>query len=228
MLPLVRLGARAAADVCAATSDRTTSDATRLRLGAMQETLSRALARLNGSIGGLQGMVDAELATIDAEVARLTGEPTVDRWRTALDRWTDHAWPYPIAYVGGQLAAAAAEAGEREVAVAALGDAHAMAARLGAEPLRVWLERTARRLRVQLADALSPPRPSGHAFGLTSRELEVLGLVVAGRTNRQIADELFISANTAGVHVSNILGKLGVASRTEAASTAIQSGLVRR
>ena len=59
-------------------------------------------------------------------------------------------------------------------------------------------------------------------FGLTRREREVLALVAQGRTNRQIADELFISENTAGVHVSNILGKLGVASRTEAAAVAVR------
>jgi DNA-binding NarL/FixJ family response regulator len=54
----------------------------------------------------------------------------------------------------------------------------------------------------------------------------VLGLVALGRTNRQIADELFITENTAGVHVSNILGKLGVPSRGEAAAVAYRSGLV--
>ncbi|HSL75392.1 MAG TPA: response regulator transcription factor, partial [Candidatus Limnocylindrales bacterium] len=62
-------------------------------------------------------------------------------------------------------------------------------------------------------------------FGLTKREREVLALVSTGRTNRQIADELFISESTAGVHVSNILGKLGVATRTEAASVAVRLSL---
>ena len=57
-------------------------------------------------------------------------------------------------------------------------------------------------------------------LGLTAREFEVLRLVAAGRSNREIAAELFISAKTASVHVSNILGKLGVASRGEAAATA--------
>ena len=57
-------------------------------------------------------------------------------------------------------------------------------------------------------------------FGLTGRELEVLRLVAAGRGNREIAAELFISPKTASVHVSNILGKLGVSSRGEAAATA--------
>jgi DNA-binding NarL/FixJ family response regulator len=48
----------------------------------------------------------------------------------------------------------------------------------------------------------------------------VLRLVAAGRTNREIADELFITEGTAGTHVSNILGKLGVRTRTEAAAIA--------
>ena len=56
--------------------------------------------------------------------------------------------------------------------------------------------------------------------GLTTRELEVLRLVAAGRSNREIASALFISPKTASVHVSNILGKLGTISRTEAAAKA--------
>jgi DNA-binding NarL/FixJ family response regulator len=62
-------------------------------------------------------------------------------------------------------------------------------------------------------------------FGLTRREQEVLNLLAAGRTNRQIAGELFISEKTAGAHVSNILGKLGVAGRTEAASLALRANM---
>ena len=63
------------------------------------------------------------------------------------------------------------------------------------------------------------------SLGLTTRELEVLALVAQGRTNRQVADALFISPNTAGVHVSNILGKLGVSGRGEAAAMAHRLGL---
>ncbi len=66
--------------------------------------------------------------------------------------------------------------------------------------------------------------PAGDAHagdpGLTGREREVLRLVAAGRSNREIAAELFISPKTASVHVSNILGKLGAASRGEAAAQA--------
>ena len=63
------------------------------------------------------------------------------------------------------------------------------------------------------------------AYELTARELEVLRLVVAGRTNRQIGEELFISESTAGVHVSRILAKFGVAGRVEAATIAARLGI---
>ena len=67
-------------------------------------------------------------------------------------------------------------------------------------------------------------QPTG-VLGLTARETEVLRLVAAGRSNREIAAELFISAKTASVHVSNILAKLNAASRTEAAAIAHRAGL---
>ncbi len=62
-------------------------------------------------------------------------------------------------------------------------------------------------------------------LGLTPREREVLAMVADGRTNRQIAEALFISHKTASVHVSNILAKLGVANRAEAAAAAYRLGL---
>ena len=63
-------------------------------------------------------------------------------------------------------------------------------------------------------------------FGLTPGERQVLDLVAAGRTNRQIGETLFIGERTVGVHVSNILRKLGVSGRTEAAALAYQLGLL--
>jgi DNA-binding CsgD family transcriptional regulator len=62
-------------------------------------------------------------------------------------------------------------------------------------------------------------------YGLTERELTVLQLVAAGRTNAQIGAELFISPRTAGVHVTNILRKLGVSNRVQAAALAERAGL---
>ncbi len=99
----------------------------------------------------------------------------------------------------------------------------ALAAALGAQPLGEQIAILARRARIRLSaeDALAPGEPSGDGeLRLTERELEVLRLVAEGRGNREIAGELFISPKTASVHVSNILGKLGVASRGEAAARA--------
>ncbi|MGW1270398.1 helix-turn-helix domain-containing protein, partial [Streptomyces sp. NPDC002491] len=74
-------------------------------------------------------------------------------------------------------------------------------------------------------DAPAGPADPLAALGLTSRERDVLRLVSAGRTNRQIAEELFISPKTASVHVSNILSKLEVSGRGEAAAVAHRLGL---
>ena len=102
---------------------------------------------------------------------------------------------------------------------------------MGARPLEGWLGTVARRHGVRLEVAASGRTRTGgpdraeRPYGLTARELEVLRLVTDGRSNRQIADALGISENTAGVHVSNILGKLDVASRTEAARVGWGLGL---
>ena len=93
---------------------------------------------------------------------------------------------------------------------------------------RPWPHRSRLDLSTRRAAAQAPPAASRAAddpFGLTRRERDVLPLLVKGRTNRQIAEELFISENTAGVHVSNILGKLGATTRTEAAGIAARLGL---
>ena len=63
-------------------------------------------------------------------------------------------------------------------------------------------------------------------FGLTPREHEVLRLLVAGRSDREIADALFVGRRTAQTHVASILNKLGAANRTEAAAIAVRDGLV--
>jgi DNA-binding CsgD family transcriptional regulator len=72
----------------------------------------------------------------------------------------------------------------------------------------------------------APPR--GDTFGLSSREREVLAQISRGRTNREIGERLFISQKTVGVHVGNILAKLGVSGRVEAAAVAIRLGLTER
>ncbi|MBO0788973.1 MAG: helix-turn-helix transcriptional regulator [Actinobacteria bacterium] len=95
-----------------------------------------------------------------------------------------------------------------------------MADQLGARPLAGEAAALARSARLPLQAAEAGTGPAPHPLGLTAREFEVLRLVAAGRSNPEIAAELFISAKTASVHVSNILAKLGVSSRGEAAAAA--------
>jgi DNA-binding NarL/FixJ family response regulator len=136
--------------------------------------------------------------------------------------------PYRSLYARWREAEALELAGERAAATPVLRGAHSRAERLGARPLAGQLEMLARRMRVRLGIRDTTPEAGQPAtpFGLTPREHEVLARVALGRTNRQIAGELFISESTAGVHVSNILAKLGVATRTEAARIALSQGLV--
>ena len=103
---------------------------------------------------------------------------------------------------------------------------------MGAVPLRLAVEELARAARFQVAasgptETESAPPATSDRLGLTHREREVLALLAAGYTNRRIAESLFISESTAGVHVSNILGKLGVSNRVEAAAMAVRLSLAR-
>jgi DNA-binding NarL/FixJ family response regulator len=106
-----------------------------------------------------------------------------------------------------------------------------VADRLGDVLLRADIDALARRARIETPGAparigAGGGRPGAVRHGLTPRELEVLALVAAGRSNRQIGEELFISTKTASVHVSNILAKLGVSGRGEAAAVAHRDGLL--
>jgi DNA-binding NarL/FixJ family response regulator len=121
-----------------------------------------------------------------------------------------------------RLAEALLNTGDREQATEAARAAHETAVQLGAEPLQGALEALARRGRLDLGADVSAERALA---GLTPREVEVLRLLVEGRSNRQIAEQLFISGKTASVHVTNLMAKLGVHSRLEAAATARRLGL---
>jgi DNA-binding CsgD family transcriptional regulator len=137
--------------------------------------------------------------------------------------------PYPLAQALLHAAESAIMCGDRDGAADRLQRAATLAARLGASPLTEQIAVLARRARIRLSseeggDALADAGTGD--IGLTARELEVLRLVASGRSNREIAAELFISPKTASVHVSNILGKLGVASRGEAAAKAYALRLV--
>jgi DNA-binding CsgD family transcriptional regulator len=143
-------------------------------------------------------------------------------WDDAAAAWEAIGQPYPQAETLLRAAEAAMAQGDRDRASARLRRAAPLADRLRLGPLGDDIARLSRRVRPsddRAADGGIPASSQG-PLGLTAREFEVLHLVAAGRSNREIAGELFISAKTASVHVSNILAKLNVGSRTEAAATA--------
>ncbi|HEX6676979.1 MAG TPA: LuxR C-terminal-related transcriptional regulator [Actinomycetes bacterium] len=128
-----------------------------------------------------------------------------------------------------QAEALLARRGTRDAARAALSEARTLADGLGARLLAAEVDSLSRRARIDLDTPSAVEEPDAPArepatvtdeLGLTARERDVLVLLAEGRTNRQIAGALFISPKTAGVHVSNILAKLGVANRVEAAAVA--------
>jgi len=165
----------------------------------------------------------AWLARAEAEWTRVEGRPDPASWSAAADAF-GYGYLYEEARCRWRLAEALLGDGRRQEAAEAARAAHEIAERLGAGPLLAALEALGRRGRLDLG--VEPPgQPGGAAPGLTPRELEVLRLVAAGRSNGQIAEALFISRKTASVHVSNILAKLGVHTRTEAAAAAHRLGL---
>ena len=195
--------------------------------------LAGVAARLATSAPALAGYRQL----VAAEHARAAGTATAAAWAAAVAAWRAAEEPYPLAYALLRLAEAHVTAGETAEAEAAVNEAHALAQRLGAEPVAAEAAALARRARLNLASADGqasgnagrPIADSGAAdelarFGLTDREREVLLLVAAGRSNPEIAKALFISAKTASVHVSNILAKLGVSGRVEAAAVAHRLG----
>jgi DNA-binding CsgD family transcriptional regulator len=168
--------------------------------------------------------------TFAAEADRAAGIVARAPWDEAVAAWEEVGNPYRLAQALTGAAEAAAGAGDRPAAAAYVRRAVEIAGRLGAGRLREQAEWLARRARLTLAgDPATPAADPGEQvrrqYSLTARELEVLRLLAAGRTNRDIAAELFISAKTASVHVSNIMSKLGVAGRVEAAALAYRLGL---
>lgn len=166
---------------------------------------------------------------VRAELARAEGQDTADTWSDVVTAFECLDRPYDLARVRHRLAESLLVAGgddERDRAAELLRLAHAVADHLGARPLADSVTLLAQRARLALSRV--PDRRTAdpaESLGLTSRERDVLRLVAAGRTNRQIAEELFISPKTASVHVSNILAKLGVSGRGEAAAVAHRLGL---
>jgi DNA-binding CsgD family transcriptional regulator len=186
----------------------------------LEERLDAFEPRARSLGGELLAEPAACIASGRAEVSEARGEPDPQRWADALDAWERCGDVYWVAATRHRLADARLRArGDRSRAAAELEAARVSATALGAAPLLADLDLLARRGR--LADAAAEDADERlRDLGLTDREREVLGLVVEGRTNRQIGEALFISEKTASVHVTNLLRKLGVDNRRAAAEMA--------
>lgn len=209
------------------------------RLAATLALGERLLQRASSLTAGPLGVTPAEQYARNrpqalqcrAEWARLQGVADLDVWRAAADAWGELEMPHPRGYCLWRAAEAGARAAAPRAEVAALlVEAYRIAVHLGAEPLCDETAALARRLRIRLEPAAERAQPTGpldpDGFGLTERERDVLVLLADGRTNAQIGAELFISPRTVGIHVSHVLAKLQVGSRTEAARVAHSLGLL--
>ncbi|MEV4256992.1 helix-turn-helix transcriptional regulator, partial [Spirillospora sp. NPDC049652] len=156
------------------------------------------------------GIVTAHAAAVAAHAGDASG------WDTAIGVWERLGHPYDLARALFDAACADLAAGARASAAGRLHRADGIASALGAAPLRRRISERARR--AGLAGSTKGP--------LTARESEVLRLLARGRSNREIAAELFISPKTASVHVSNLMAKLDASSRGEAVAAAHDRGLL--
>jgi DNA-binding CsgD family transcriptional regulator len=187
-----------------------------LALGFVQEA-ERLVAAPVERGGRCTPRAKALVATCAAEQSRLH-ESDPDLWAEAALRWEAAREPYPSAYCRWREAEALLERrGARIRADECLQNAWRASLDLGARPLTENIELLALRARIPLRDVDQTASATAAVdLGLTQREVEVLGQLAAGRTDREIAELLFISKRTASVHVSNLLRKLGVANRVEA------------
>ncbi len=166
-----------------------------------------------------------------AELARAEGRADPALYRRAVQTLESTALPYPLSLALVRAAESEAALGNRVAAAELLDRAEAPTARHGDLRLTHEAALLARRARLRspsasVSDAPTAADCDSSGFGLTPRELGVLGLVARGWSNRQVAEELYISPKTASVHVSNILAKLGASSRGEAAAMAHRLHLI--
>jgi DNA-binding CsgD family transcriptional regulator len=195
-------------------------------LSRLAERLDRVGSSTERASDSLSLDTAAHLAHATAMLTRLTA-PDPDAWAAAAAAWHELGDPWAAATARLREADAAASTGKAERATDALRDATRIAVELGAASLLDEISAVSRRTRISLhaPDPVQLDDTSISQLGLTPREAEVLGLVATGNTNRQIGETLYVSEKTASVHVSNILRKLAVTSRVDAAAVAQRLGI---
>jgi ATP/maltotriose-dependent transcriptional regulator MalT len=188
------------------------------RVARMEQLLDTALSE----VGSQVVEVEVEEALCHAELSRLRGADQPETWEAVATVAHGQRQPQREAYARLRRAEAALRGHDRAIALSELRTVREIASHLGAGPLIDAANGVARRARLKIDEAvpivLLPPRAA--RLGLTRREVDVLRLLQDGLSNRRIARELSMAEKTASVHVSRILGKLGVSTRGEAAAVA--------
>jgi class 3 adenylate cyclase/tetratricopeptide (TPR) repeat protein len=230
---LCAIGIRAAADQVGIARARRSSEAAEQARGRAERWLG--IVRAPAAQGA--GPPAPPIATgyrlqAEAEMGRLDGAARTVGWDEVAARWDELQIPFEAAVARWRSAEDALARGAPRADVGPrLRAARAIAETLGAAPLLTEIDGLVRRARIDLGpDEVAATREvrestGAASLGLSERELEVLELLAAGRTNRQIAETLFITEKTAGTHVSHILAKLDVSNRVEAAAIGVRLGL---
>ena len=192
-------------------------DEVRATASRLRDDAERVIARREDRPFAIEGR--AWEARLRAEVLRLDWllgsrvdlAEMVARWRETAELFAELGHLHEEARARTRLAAVLRASGETDESQKEAKAARAVATRLGATPL---------------LEELGETRSGVDVGVLTPRENEILALVATGRSNAEIGKQLFISGKTVSVHVSNVMSKLGAASRTEAAALARRAGLL--
>jgi DNA-binding CsgD family transcriptional regulator len=222
------IAARAAADI----NELKTGTPTGTESGIGDESLASLRAAMTNdplTARNVPADAAAHLASWLAELARSRADSPIAAYETAAAEWDRLSRPHLAAYCRWRQAQALLA--DRTTARADVAAVLRLAGRQARQhaPLAAAIDALARRARLDLHDRTTPTTSAPAAappFGLTERELAVLRLVAEGQTNSQIGATLFITRKTASVHVSNILRKLNVTTRVQAATVAQRAGLL--
>jgi DNA-binding CsgD family transcriptional regulator/tetratricopeptide (TPR) repeat protein len=244
LAPLIWHGYRAEAD--AATRSGVDGDGADMgQVQLLEDHLRGIEQRAEHAAPAVRASISAYRRLCDAETSRIKGHSDPALWEAAADAWVLNQQPYPAAYSNFRWAEALfAKPAPRAQGERRLMIAYREACRLGAGSLKNEIADLAKRARATLpgdtaegvaawgcggpagvpaARAATAPRAPRKVDYLTGREHQVLLRLGEGLTNRQIGSLLYISDKTVSVHVSRILAKLGVSSRTQAGLLAQQS-----
>jgi DNA-binding CsgD family transcriptional regulator len=216
------VGVRIEADAATAASAEGSLDAVEFA----QQRAASTIEMWNATLADLvstSDLVEAQAIAIDAEWARLQDEYAVQAARRAADKFRAISMPYYETYFRWRESEAMLDAGERPAATEVLKRARAVAIDRGFKGLVDAINALARSNQLRLGPSNTTVDGDD---ALSVRELEVLRLMVDGRSNPEIAERLFISRRTAAAHVSNILRKMDASSRVEAVTEAHRRGVV--